>query len=135
MNEEYEIKKRLGNGNQNPFRVPENYFENFTARIMSQLPTDESETSSDEHSDSCIVVEMDNHKQRNKWVTWCSAIAAVAIGVVCGLYISDTQQNTNTPTHTSSYLTSQNTFEEDYYEIEEYAMIDQGDVYAYLSGF
>jgi len=35
MNEEDYIRNKMGN---NPFRVPEGYFEHLTPRIMSQLP-------------------------------------------------------------------------------------------------
>ena len=65
MNEELEIKKRLGNGVNNPFRVPENYFEDFTARMMSRLPAEESETSNDADSNSTPVIEMNNQRMQN----------------------------------------------------------------------
>ncbi|MBQ8713297.1 MAG: hypothetical protein IJ551_10850 [Prevotella sp.] len=36
MNEEQYIKSRLGD--RNPFRVPEGYFDSFTAELMQKLP-------------------------------------------------------------------------------------------------
>ncbi len=40
MNEE-DIIKKMTEGKENPFRVPDGYFEGFTARLMSQLPAAE----------------------------------------------------------------------------------------------
>ena len=127
MNEEYEIKKRLGDGVTNPFRVPENYFEDFTARMMSRLPAEEEATTN--------VVSMDGHRRRNKWVSWLTTAAAILAGVVIGLFIVDNQQQSPAPTTAPTYASVQNTSEDDYEDIAEYAMIDAGDVYAYLSGF
>lgn len=127
MNEEYEIKKRLGDGVTNPFRVPENYFEDFTARMMSRLPAEEETTTN--------VVSMDGNRRRNKWVSWLTTAAAILAGVVIGLFIVDNQQQTPAPTTTPTYASVQNASEDDYEDIAEYAMIDAGDVYAYLSGF
>ncbi|MBR3454633.1 MAG: hypothetical protein IKH26_04845 [Bacteroidaceae bacterium] len=135
MNEELEIKKRLGNGVNNPFRVPENYFEDFTARMMSRLPAEESETSNDADSNSTPVIEMNNQKRRGKWLSWITAVAAVMVGVVIGLHIVDNNQPSTTANSTPTYASVQTTSEEDYDDIAEYAMIDAGDVYAYLSGF
>ncbi|MBR4366459.1 MAG: hypothetical protein IKP43_06740 [Bacteroidaceae bacterium] len=135
MNEEYEIKKRLGNGVNNPFRVPENYFEDFTARMMSRLPADESETSTDDSSTSTPVIEMNNQKRHSKWLSWITAVAAVMVGVVIGLHIVDNNQQGPTATPTPTYASVQSSSEDDYEDIAEYAMIDAGDVYAYLSGF
>ncbi len=39
MNEELYIKSRMGD--KNPFRVPEGYFDNFTAGMMQMLPEQE----------------------------------------------------------------------------------------------
>ena len=127
MNEEYEIKKRLGDGVTNPFRVPENYFEDFTARMMSRLPAEEETTTK--------VVSMDSHKRHSKWVSWLTTAAAVLAGVVIGLYIVDNQQQTPAPTTTLTYAAVQSVSEDEYEDVAEYAMIDAGDVYAYLSGF
>ena len=135
MNEEYEIKKRLGNGVNNPFRVPENYFEDFTARMMSRLPAVEGETSTDDASTSTPVIEMKNHNKRGKWMSWITAVAAVMVGVVIGLHIVDNQQTSPTPATAPTYASVQTSSEDDYDDIAEYAMIDAGDVYAYLSGF
>lgn len=39
MNEELDIIKKCGK--ENPFKVPEGYFENFTSNLMAQLQTEE----------------------------------------------------------------------------------------------
>ena len=41
MKEENELRKKYGN--QNPFTVPEGYFENFAQKVMEQLPEKESQ--------------------------------------------------------------------------------------------
>lgn len=132
MKSEFEIKKRLGEGPTNPFRVPENYFEDFTARMMSRLPAEEGETSTDA---TTPVIEMNAHKRRGKWMSWITAAAAVMVGVVIGLHIVDNRQNAPAPTTTPTYASVQTVSEEEYEDMAEYAMIDAGDVYAYLSGF
>ena len=60
---------------------------------------------------------------------------AVMVGVVIGLHIVDNQQTSPTPATAPTYASVQTSSEDDYDDIAEYAMIDAGDVYAYLSGF
>ncbi len=38
---EEDIIKKLTEGRENPFRVPDGYFEGFTGRLMSRLPVEE----------------------------------------------------------------------------------------------
>ncbi|WP_108822773.1 hypothetical protein [Dysgonomonas sp. Marseille-P4361] len=87
--------------NSNPFKVPENYFENFNAEIMTKLPAKETQKK---------VIPM-----WKKVFPW-TAVAAALFGVLfmTGVF----RQGTGTTGQTNIYLSSgiaSNSVEEDYF--------------------
>ncbi|MBQ4386507.1 MAG: hypothetical protein II822_02720 [Prevotella sp.] len=109
-NEELFIREKAGT--DNPFRVPEGYFDQLTARVMAQLP--------------------EQPRQQSRTVPlrrWLYAAACVAFAAVMGLTYhfhqtgSDEQPlATNTE---SSYIE----------EAADYAMLDNAEIYACLADY
>lgn len=99
-------------GQQNPFRVPEGYFENFNERLLARLP---------------------QQQQPRKVVrlmprVWRYAAAIVVVlGVGSALYF-------NHKTTTPSYAYNEEAAQEEYYnQVLDYAMVDNMEIAAYLT--
>jgi hypothetical protein len=115
-------------GKENPFTVPEGYFDNLTERVMEKLP--------EESTNRISFGKISNNK---RFFHWCSAIAACTIAILCF------RQITLEPNEANNMLLSntENSYFDDmsYYDDEEYqndvityAMLDNQDIYNYLSG-
>ncbi len=111
-NEEKYIKERLGQ--DNPFRVPDGYFNSLTDRVMNQLP---------------------ERQQKSRSVhlrAWLYTAACVAVLAVMGVsflfhHIESEQQKLTVTTETTN---TDNTYIDD---VVDYAMIDNAEIYACLA--
>ena len=130
MTEENILHQRFGR--QNPFSVPEGYFEAFAAKMMSQLPEDEPIFS--EHAD---VVEMKPAGVRHSILRY--AVAACITGVIVGAAVWFIQPRHNisaehfsaAPLKASVAAANDDNIE----EMADYAMIDNQDIYSYLTDY
>jgi len=59
-------------GNQNPFRVPEGYFENLTARIMDSLPEKEAKKE---------TVKISLQKRMTPWLYVAAMLCGITFGI------------------------------------------------------
>ena len=90
-------------GQQNAFRVPEGYFEQFTAQVMEQLP--------------------EQQKARTTTLRpWLYAAACTVVAMVMGVTYYWHQESADDMMADGSY----------YEEVADYAMIDNIDIYACL---
>lgn len=110
MTTQEEIKITELGGRQNPFRVPEGYFESFDERLFARLPQQK----------QAKVVSL----RRNLW-RYAAAIVVV-LGVGSALYW-----------HRDSATTlaySEEAAQEEYYnDALDYAMVDNSEIAAYLT--
>ena len=120
-NDELYLKQKIGN--RNPFQVPDGYFDQLTEQIMQQLP--ERET----HVGRAHVIRMR---------PWLYAAACVALALVMGVSYYFTQSPATSlegghmaaavqPAATESLA---NSYMDD---AADYAMLDNTEIYAYLS--
>lgn len=105
-------------GKENPFRVPEGYFDNFADMLMSQLPEQKLQ-----------VVGM--RRSRFLWISHVAMVAAACLvsaffTVVFWLNDSDRQ-------HPHAVATSSVSYSNDVDEMADYTMMDNQDFYAYVS--
>lgn len=95
-------------GKQNPFRVPEGYFETLTQEVMSKARM--------------------TKKQKSAKVIWfravaaCAACACVAVFVVSALFNQTVSNDSANLQISDSYID----------DAVEYAMLDNGDLYAMM---
>lgn len=119
---------------RNPFRVPDGYFENLTGRIMENIP-DETRME---------TLEARNRSARNnKYIFGWFSVAAACIAVVFMLMAFPAD---NKEKFTGKQIAKENsrqqptednneTYDEQYQsDLMEYNMIDNEDIYCYLSG-
>ena len=112
MEEERYIEERFGK--RNPFRVPEGYFEDFSAQLMQQLP------------------EKRKPRAKSVWLRpWYYAAACV-----CALLVSATvwfawpeKDIQQAPVAVADQQEQMDAFE----EAADYMMLDNYDIYAYMS--
>ena len=106
--------------NAEVFKVPENYFDTLTERVMSQIPAEETK----------VISINQGRKQPVAWWKWSSAAACIILLIAGTTFLSKTSQSTET--ETSELFASYD--ETSQQEMSEYMMLDREDVYCYLSG-
>lgn len=112
-----------------PFTVPEGYFDSLTERIMEKIP-----------DDGVQVSAKPNRSRIIKFFTWSAlAVAACFVGVmVCQQFMKlndGTEKQLMQQNMRAQVVAEDIDLEEDYSEdVLNYAMVDNNDVYCYLSG-
>ena len=127
MKEEDIIRKAAGS--ENPFRVPEGYFEDFTTRLMSQLPqTAQTQPAKQKHS-----ISLRPHFLRYA----AAAVVILAVGVTFfGTRPSHSSQSAENTQHLAQDASTETFAEMDYNDLDEaldYAMVDNMDITYYLT--
>lgn len=107
-------------GTRTPFTVPEGYFDSFTQNFIKNLPTHESEQCDIPHSSSFILY------LKRFALAACALVAIFSVST----YLVDLNSSSANAATMSQYSMS----EDDYIDlVADYAMIDNSDIYAYLS--
>lgn len=109
-------------GKQQPFRVPEGYFDNLAANIMANLP---------EHTAKKVAL-------KPAWQRYLRPILAAAASVVVILftsYIFFNRQETTTSTLSVNTSYDKNNSYTAIDQAADYAMMDNEDMYAYVAGY
>lgn len=123
MNEEGYIRNRIGNAN--PFRVPDGYFDSFTSQMMDRLPEREA-----------VVMPLRRSRlARLRSVICAAACLCIALFSMI-VYLNKPQAGSGQHSvldamASNSQLFSNSDYEEEYVD---YVMMDNADIYAYLSG-
>ena len=119
--EEKEIQDRFGK--ENPFRVPEGYFDQLTDRIMAQLP---------EREQQAEQISLSQRRPKSRLVAlrpWLYAAACTIAVVVMGLTFHHTSESADE----QSLVSNVNTESQYIDEAADYAMLDNAEIYAYLA--
>ena len=116
MNEEKQIEERFSK--EMPFKVPEKYFENFTAEMMARLPERKPKQS---------------RWRPFAWAAACFCAAAIGVGAYLHFYKTAAPQAT---TAVAEYMATEASQDGDLDMLDQaadYMMFDEHDFYAYLS--
>jgi len=105
-------------GKQNHFRVPEGYFDDFADKLIASLP---------EHEQQAKVVTM---KPRRKFVRWAVAAALAVLIAGVGVQFARTNQD-NAETDKVAAVHYETSVD----QVADYMMIDNSDIYAYVSDY
>ena len=110
MEADEKIIKAIGKGN--PFRVPDNYFDNLSSQIMSKLPEESTQKS----------------VKRTKYRPLIYAACTIATLFILSVFVNHNKSNEST---TASGIISQTTtnYSDD---MADYLMMDNMDIYACL---
>lgn len=109
-NEEKYLNQKFGK--ENPFRVPDGYFDQLTDRVMAQLP---------------------ERRKKSRFVTlrpWLYAAACVACVVVLGVTFLSYPTKMEQPENVAAIVNNDNTYID---EAADYAMLDNAEIYACLA--
>lgn len=103
------------------FKVPDNYFDTLTDRVMSKLPDEEEK----------IISISSGKRNHSGWWKWSSIAACITLAIVGTTFLA--RNYGGNMNKDNSELA--NNFEYDSQdEMIEYSMLDNGDVYNYLAG-
>ncbi len=116
MNDEERIKERFGK--EQPFRVPEGYFDHFASQFISQLPEREARQ---------IKLRPSRWQQWRPWAAAAAFIGVVAVGATLWLGHSE-QQPIDTFADTSAQKV-----EYTLDQAADYAMLDNQEIYAMMA--
>jgi hypothetical protein len=112
MNEEKFLNERMSK--QNPFRVPEGYFDDFATQVMAKLPERE-------------LKPVAKHVSLRPWMYAAAALLVAVFSVTIFFTRMDSRQEQ--PQQTASAMVSDTYMD----EAADYAMIDNADIYACLA--
>ncbi|MBR1668659.1 MAG: hypothetical protein IJ693_10340 [Bacteroidaceae bacterium] len=116
------------NGGRYPFKVSDEYFDNLTARIMEQIPEDNASEEVPEKNTKFI--DINSRRRRNLWISTISIAASlVLIATIALKFIPKPVTSAEQTEDLTAEYTSDN-YNED---LVTYAMVDNLDVYYYLS--
>ncbi len=120
--DERNLRQQFG---RNPgFKVPEGYFEHLVPEVMNRLPESDSKVIPMSHTRSRLV----------RWRTGALAAACVC-GAVFGLSVILHKQHMSAPQSMASASTTQEvSLSKTIDQLADYSMIDNEDMYAYVSG-
>lgn len=129
MIEEQALLQRFGR--QNPFTVPEGYFEGFTSRMMNLL---------DEEQARQAVSTDEKPRAKVRSLTWrryavAASIAAVIIGGAVWLVQPSPNVAAQHFTSTPAVAASSATVDHNIDQMADYAMLDNQDIYTYLADY
>ena len=123
MKTEENLKEMFGR--ENPFKVPENYFETLADNIISQLPEES----------SARVVKMSVWKKYR--VHLLAAACVLSVLFSAGIYVSVKENTKEAQVFDKTRVEVAETTieaEDAFDEMADYVMIDKEDMYAYISG-
>ena len=116
------------NGGRYPFKVSDEYFDNLTARNMEQIPEDNASEEVPEKNTKFI--DINSRRRRNLWISTISIAASlVLIATIALKFIPKPVTSAEQTEDLTAEYTSDN-YNED---LVTYAMVDNLDVYYYLS--
>lgn len=121
--------------NDSPFKVPEGYFENFTANLMKQIPQDEAKIL--EPSSDSSTISKSKKSLTARFRTYFYA-AAMLSGLIFGIqtYRHHIFNEKSAPTTTMATATQITAKDAEAYvnEFCDFARIDEQDIYACVDG-
>ena len=112
-------------GKKQPFSVPEGYFDQFASQFMENLP---------EREEEAVVVRLDSHSRWSTIRRW-SVAACLAIALAgAGMWAFQGESPKATGAADADQFASSN-YNTAIDQAADYAMMDNGDIYAYVSGY
>ena len=123
MEEKYLIEKV---GKENPFRVPEGYFDTLSSQIMAKV-----------EAEGVAPRDIKAGKEKRAKVLWLRPVLYAAASV-CALFISvvayQSHSDKGTAAPTQTVVANNQMLMDDYFdEAADYVMLDNQDIYACLS--
>ncbi len=109
---EEDLIRKITEGKPNPFKVPEDYFDNFTERLMSQLPQQEEKKKTS--------------NVRPLW-RWAAAVAVVAAAGIASYMAAPDNDLVASDTNTELI------YEQYSNDALDYAMLDNQDIEMFLT--
>ena len=113
-------------GKSQPFSVPEHYFEDFSSRLMARLP---------EHKAATAIPVQPKMSARRRWLPMVAAAAVVGLLVIGAAVQFSKEDAPQSVARTAPVETAptESAYGVSLDELADYAMLDNEDIYAYVS--
>ena len=122
-------------GGRYPFKVSDEYFDSLTARIMEQIDSVEQEISEKKEevpAQSTKLCDIHKNRRRNLWISTISIAASLVL--IATVALKFIPMPSSTPVEQQKAETNVQYTPENYNEdLMNYTMVDNVDVYYYLS--
>ncbi|MCI6618919.1 MAG: hypothetical protein MSD82_08690 [Prevotella sp.] len=118
--EEKELEQRFGK--QTPFRVPENYFDNFTSQVMAKLPESD-----------VRVIKMQPSVWRRLRPALLAAACVLAVVFSMSVFFNGPERSNVSVNHVHPSTYSQPVTYSVFDQAADYTMVDNEEIYAYVS--
>ncbi|MDD6015829.1 MAG: hypothetical protein PUC18_05990 [Prevotellaceae bacterium] len=122
-------------GGRYPFKVSDEYFDSLTARIMEQIDSVEQEISEKKEkvpAQSTKLFDIHKNRRRNLWISTISIAASLVL--IATVALKFIPMPSSTPVEQQKAETNVQYTPENYNEdLMNYTMVDNVDVYYYLS--
>ena len=122
-------------GGRYPFKVSDEYFDSLTARIMEQIDSVEQEISEQKEevpAQSTKLFDIHKNRRRNLWISTISIAASLVL--IATVALKFIPMPSSTPVEQQKAETNVQYTPENYNEdLMNYTMVDNVDVYYYLS--
>lgn len=112
-------------GKKQPFSVPEGYFDQFASQFMENLP---------EREEEAVVVRLDSHSRWSRLRHWAAAACLAVALAGAGMWAFQGESSKATGAADTDQFASSN-YNTAIDQAADYAMMDNGDIYAYVSGY
>lgn len=118
------LEEHFGKGQ--PFKVPEHYFEDFSSRLMARLP----------EQAATPVIPIREHRpvqRRGQLMAVAAAFAGLIVGGAAVWFSSDETSQSVAHTAPVENVPTESAYGGSFDELADYAMLDNEDIYAYVS--
>lgn len=124
MKQEDLIRKKYGS--ENPFKVPEGYFEQFTANLMNALP--------EKQTEHVLIPQNRPRRMQTRIIRYMAAASVCGIMLAGTFYLKSAQQQSQHAVAVSEQTANDVELEDIYIEdILDYAMVSNQDIALYLT--
>lgn len=118
------LEEHFGKGQS--FKVPEHYFEDFSSRLMARLP----------EQAATPVIPIREHRsvqRRGQLMAVAAAFAGLIVGGTAVWFSSDETSQSVARTAPVENVPTESAYGGSFDELADYAMLDNEDIYAYVS--
>ncbi|MBQ6188499.1 MAG: hypothetical protein IJK49_11215 [Prevotella sp.] len=111
-------------GKDNPFKVPQGYFDGLSAELMNKLPQKEPKT--------VKVTMTPRFTTKARPYFYAAALAGIAVFTASLFFNRSTQDDARTAYSGEQTIQQTSVYEQ---QVDDYLMLDNEDIYAYVAGY
>ncbi len=114
----------MSNNKENPFRVPEGYFDSLSQRVMDNIPNNQ-----------VVIMPVNERSPFKGWRKYAAAAAVVAALFGAGLFYNNADSGLSQGQNEAgnAVAVANSSTDDNFDAVADYIMADECDLYAYMS--